>query len=71
MKLTDLTKDQLIAKFQATKKRHRTVMKALEQIHLQREERIAVLERLLGQLDGSPHIGDASRPVKTTAKKAA
>jgi hypothetical protein len=44
MKLADLTKDQLIAKLKATKRRHRTTMKALEQIHTKREARIGKLE---------------------------
>jgi hypothetical protein len=44
MKLTDLTKEELIAKLKATKKRHRTTMKHLEQIHTRGEARIAELE---------------------------
>lgn len=48
MKLTEMTKDELIARLKATKKRHRTTMKALEKIHTEREARIAELEKRVG-----------------------
>jgi|HubBroStandDraft_6_1064221.scaffolds.fasta_scaffold185604_2 hypothetical protein len=53
MKLADLTKDELIEKLRATKRKYRKTMKHLEQIHRTRETRSQELEADLAAIESA------------------